>query len=180
MKHLAFLAALLASPATADCPPVSDISAEIDALVADVQAAESSDAARVVSGRMWTLWTKAPDARAQGLLDDGMARRAAYDLAGAIEIFDDLVAYCPAYAEGYNQRAFANFLREDYAAALPDLNRAIELQPRHIPALSGKGLTLIGMGRVAEGQEVIRKALGLNPWLNERQYLSLKAEGTEL
>jgi len=81
------------------------------------------------------------------------------------------VDYCPAYAEGYNQRAFVNFLRQNFAPALEDLDRALALSPRHIAALSGKALTLMGLGRDAEAQDVLRSALELNPWLNERHLL---------
>jgi Flp pilus assembly protein TadD len=90
-----------------------------------------------------------------------------------------LVEYCPDYAEGYNQRAFASFLRRDYNAALVDLNKALEIMPNHIAALSGKGMTLMGMGRNEEGQEALRGALALNPWLAERALITEPA-GTDI
>ena len=169
-----------ASPAQEACPPQPDIAAEMDGLIARARAAPDARAAQSVSDAMWALWSRAPDARAQELLDEGMERRSAFDLAGAVDALDALVAYCPDYAEGYNQRAFANFLRRDYAAALPDLDRAIALRPRHVAALSGRGLTLIALGRVEEGQDAIRAALELNPWLQERAYLPPEAPGTDL
>ena len=174
------LATLLAGAARADCPAAPDISAEVDALLADLARAGSQMEARPFSGAMWALWTQAPDADAQDLLDEGMARIGTADLAGAAKAFDALTDYCPDYAEGWNQRAFVAFLREDYAAALPDLDRAIALRPRHVAAISGRGLTLIGMGRIREGQDAIRDALALNPWLAERRYLDLAPEDTEL
>lgn len=174
------LITLLSAPALADCPAPPDIAADIDGLIETVQAAPNEGAARGISNQMWMFWAKAPDDTAQDLLDDGMARRGTFDLDGAITAFDALVDYCPDYAEGYNQRAFANFIREDFAAALPDLDRAIELQPRHIPAMAGKGLTLIRMGRIREGQAEIRRAVALNPWLSERVYLTLEPESIDL
>lgn len=176
--RLAF--ALLATPAVAACPAAPDISEQIDTLISQVQAAPDAEAAHALSQQMWTHWTQAPDARAQALLDEGMGRREAFDLAGAVTALDALVDYCPAFAEGYNQRAFANFIRKDFEAALPDLDRALALQPRHIPAMTGKGLTLIAMGRIREGQAEIRKALAFNPWLSERAYLTLEPETTDL
>ena len=77
----------------------------------------------------------------------------------------------PDFAEGWNQRAFAAFLAEDYAAALADLDVALGIMPDHVAALSGKALTLIGMGRNDEAQEVLRAAVKLNPWLGERALL---------
>ncbi len=180
MLKALILTVLIPGPAMAACPAAPDIERGIDRLVAQARAAPDERAARVISGRMWAYWTDAPDDRAQELLDEGMQRRESYDFDGAILAFDALVDYCPAYAEGYNQRAFANFLREDFAAALPDLDKAVELQPRHIPAISGKGLTLIRMGRIREGQVEIRRALELNPWLGERAYLTLRPESVDL
>lgn len=163
-----------------ECPVAPDRDAEIDALLAEVQAAPDRSAARRVSNRLWEVWIDAPDQRAQTMLDDGMARRASFDFAGAVAGFDLLVAYCPDYAEGWNQRAFVNFLREDFEAALPDLDRAIALEPRHVAAIAGRGMTLIQLGRIREGQDAIREALALNPWLDEARFLTLRPETTDL
>lgn len=117
---------------------------------------------------MWVLWATAPNQQAQAILDRGMTRRAAFDYAGAMADFDRLVAYCPAFAEGYNQRAFVNYLRQDFAAALGDLDRAIALSPKHIAALSGRALTLLGLHRSDEARAALQRAMSLNPWLAER------------
>lgn len=151
-----------------ECPQAPDHSAEVDALIALVQVADNQLTAQELSNDMWALWADAPDETAQEILDRGMVKRSSWDLLGAREDFDRLVSYCPNYAEGYNQRAFVNFLRQDFQAALPDLDRAIELSPRHVAALSGKALTLIGLGREAEAQDALAAALALNPWLPER------------
>lgn len=164
---------LTATAAAANCPTAPDITASIDGLLVDLQRVENERDARNVSGRMWELWTRAPDGHAQELLDEGMQRRAAFDVSGAITAFDALIAYCPDFAEGYNQRAFANFIRNDFEAALVDLDQAITLRPRHVAAIAGRGLTLISLGRVADGQDAIRAALAFNPWLSERRFLTI-------
>ena len=176
LMRIAIPLALLSGPVFAECPAAPDITADMDGLIARAQEARNEGAARAISSEMWTFWAQAPDDQAQLLLDEGMTRRSAFDLDGAITAFDALIDYCPDYAEGYNQRAFAYFIRGDYEAALPDLDRAISLRPRHIAALAGKGLTLIQLGRIREGQDAIRAALAFNPWLSERQFLTLPPE----
>ena len=175
---LAALMMALASVTSAQtCPPAPDHSAELNRLIVGIQSAKSEMDARPIATRMWELWADAPDEQAQAILDSGMRKRSSYDFLGALEEFDRLVAYCPDYAEGYNQRAFVNFLRHDFATALVDLDRALTVSPKHIAALSGKALTLMGLDRLDEARVVLAQALDLNPWLPER---NLAAPGQPL
>ncbi|WP_170383528.1 tetratricopeptide repeat protein [Ruegeria atlantica] len=175
MKQIAFAFILLVASTAAnggECPAAPDHSADVLDVISQIQQAESEQAARVLSSRLWEYWADAPDESAQEVLDRGMTRLRAADLLGAIEDFDSLVAYCPFYAEGYNQRAFANYLRQDFEAALPDLDKAIELSPNHVAAISGRALTLLGLNRIEEARETLNAALELNPWLSERHLLA--------
>ncbi|WP_353314229.1 tetratricopeptide repeat protein [Shimia sp. NS0008-38b] len=151
-----------------DCPAAPDHSEALTVLFEEILIAPHPAAAQAISDDMWAFWVDAPDDTAQEILDRGMRKRSSWDLLGAREDFDALVGYCPHYAEGYNQRAFVNFLNQNYDAALPDLEKALELSPRHVGAHSGKALTLIGLGREAEAQDALAAALELNPWLPER------------
>ena len=163
----------------AACPAPPDHADALADLLKQVQQAPNEYQARLIANDMWALWADAPDEVAQEVLDRGMRKRSAFDLIGAVEDFDRLIAYCPDYAEGYNQRAFVRFLQQDYARALEDLDRAIALSPTHVAALSGKALSLMGLGRMEEGQAVLRLALALNPWLPERHLLQ-SPSGEEL
>ena len=169
--------AMLAAPAFADCPAPADTRAELLDLIEQADAAPDIAAGRAVSAAMWEVWLRAPDAAAQEVLDAGMARREGHDFLGAIAEFDRLVAYCPDYAEGYNQRAFAHFLRGDYARALADLDRALDLQPLHVAAQSGRALALMNLGRIDEARVQLLAAVENNPWLSEA---ALLAEGAPL
>lgn len=169
--------ALAPAPAAAGaCPPAPDIAPAMDALFAEVRAARSQDQAGRVAARMWAEWTRAPDERAQGLLDEGMARGRAGDVAGARAALEALTDYCPDYAEGWNQRAILAFLRADFPRALELVDRTLALDPRHVGALTGRGLTLLRMGRASDGHGALREALALNPWIVERRFLPERPE----
>ncbi|SLN28417.1 tetratricopeptide repeat protein [Roseisalinus antarcticus] len=173
-SFLASLPLLLGTtlPALAsDCPAATDHSVELDGIIAEIQSAPDEMTARRLSNGLWELWTDAPDAQAQDLLGRGMALREQYAFLESREVLTDLIEYCPDYAEGYNQRAFSSFLRRDFDSALWDLDRALEINPRHVAALSGRALTLMGLGRDEEAQATLRAALELNPWLSERSLL---------
>jgi tetratricopeptide (TPR) repeat protein len=182
MRLMTAFLVLIAMPALAEdavCPPVSDRQAEKFALLGELAISRDATEASLIAGFLWQIWTDAPDDAAQALLDEGMALRLRGDLAASVATLDGLVAYCPDYAEGWNQRAFSSYLQRDFAAALTDLDTAIALDPHHVPAISGKALTLFGLGRDDEAQDVLRQALALNPWLSERALLQ-EPDGTNI
>ncbi|MEO1798294.1 MAG: hypothetical protein AAFR53_14975 [Pseudomonadota bacterium] len=181
MKWIFF--ALLAGPVAAQtCPPNIDIAREEGDIYARIQALPNGGGVAPLNQALWGLWTQAPDARAQELLDGGMQALRLGDYGFAEVQLEALMAYCPDYAEGYNQRAFVHYLQFEFSEALTLLNEAEVRSPRHTGVLTGKALTLIGMGRTDDAQEPLRKAVRLNPWLSERALLTepLEPLGQEL
>lgn len=154
------------------CPVAPDHGAAQATVIAQIRAAKSETEARALSSQLWAFWTDAPDAQAQALLDRGMTRRSGYDFLGALQDLNALVAYCPDYAEGYNQRAFVNYLRQDFSAALVDLDRTLAISPDHIGALSGRALSLMALKRTDDARDTLNRALALNPWLSERALIA--------
>jgi len=161
------------------CPPNKDIAAAETEIFGQIKLAERGDLVAPLSDALWQLWTDAPDAKSQRLLDAGMQALRFGDYGLAEATLDELIAYCPDYAEGYNQRAFAEYLQFNYAAALPLLDQAEALSPRHLGVLTGKALTHVALGDVEAAQEPLKKAVRLNPWLSERALL-LEPLGQEL
>ena len=91
----------------------------------------------------------------------------------------ELLAYFPDYAERWNQRAFARFLTGDLDGALADLGRTHELEPMRVGALAGSALTLLRQGRAELGQDALRAAVAVNPWITER-YLLVPPPGEKI
>lgn len=165
---------LLPLPALAETCPSLDAASRDAALAPHYSALKASKNEReafVPSDAIWEIWKKAPDAKAQAMLDVGVNQIRAGGFAGAQAALEDLVDYCPNYAEGWNQLAFAKFLAGDLEGALGDLETTLELLPNHFAAIAGKGLTLIRMGRTELGQNALRDALEFHPWMNERHLL---------
>ena len=172
-------AALATNAGAGTCPANKDIAAQETELFVQIAEAARGDMIPPLSDALWQLWIQAPDAKAQKLLDDGMQALRLGDYGFAEQTLDELIAYCPDYTEGYNQRAFAHYLQFNYAAALPLLDEAEARNPRHLGVLTGKALTHVALGDVNAAQEPLRKAVRLHPWLSERAHL-LEPLGQEL
>ncbi len=173
LTRLTFPLLLCGQIAFADgCPVAPDHSEALDTLYDQVQSAPNEMVARQYSNQMWQYWLDAPDEPSQMMLDEGMRALRIGNYFRALDRLNRLVSYCPFYAEGYNQRAFVKYLQGDFEAVLPDVDQALEFNPRHTGALTGKALTLIALGRNDEAQVVLKEAVALNPWLGERALIT--------
>ncbi len=169
----AFLA-LLSSAGT------SLASEEKDALFAALKSAKTEQEARLVEDQIWWFWLgEAPDTETRHLVDEAMRKRDSYDFEGARLLLNDAVKRAPDYAEVWNQRAFILFLQDKLDEALEDADRALELEPRHFGALSGKAHILMRQGRIALGQKALRQAIEIYPFIKERHML-IEPKGEDL
>jgi tetratricopeptide (TPR) repeat protein len=161
---LCFSTGLLADDETARAEERAD-------LLAALKTAPNDKVALAAITAIWELWQTAPDEQAQELLDNARQRMRVYDFNGAMVHLDELVAYAPDYAEGWNTRATTLFLQEKYDRSLDDVEKTLALEPAHFGALSGKAVILMRQGRAALSQKALRRAVEVNPYLRERGML---------
>ncbi len=181
MRHLILiLLCFSAGQAIAACPPLPDRATERAQLLQYLSKAETYTQGRLAVTDMWTFWRTAPDGAAQEMLDGGIEAIRYGDLTRAQSVLARLVAYCPAYSEGYNQLAFAYFLQEQDDEAERLLMKTLELEPSHFGAFSGLGLIYMRTDRPALAQIYLRRGVAVNPWLNERSLLEIAPKGDDL
>ncbi len=169
MRLLTLLIAVLAIPTASlaqdVCPEIDLRSEERQLLLEELAKSPDASTGQTTANKLWKLWTTAPDEKAQFMLDDGMSRRTMFALADAETILDALVSYCPNFPEGWNQRAFVRYLRDDFDGSLEDIERTLELEPDHFGALSGKALALVGLGKEGLAKLAVVRAIEVHPWL---------------
>lgn len=164
----------------ASCPAFPDRTQERAQLLADLADADTFKKGEAANHNMWVFWRTAPDAAAQEMLNAGLGAIRVGDYIVAVDVLTDLVAYCPDYAEGYNQLAFAYFLRNENAKSEALLKQTLALEPSHFGALSGLGLIYLRTDRPALAQIYLRKGVAVNPWMNERSLLTVDPKGDDL
>ncbi|MCV0428287.1 MAG: tetratricopeptide repeat protein [Roseibium sp.] len=179
MTGLVFLVLFLgfAGPLHATTAPQAT---EHDALFEALKNAPNEAEAQLIENNIWMAWLDAaPTAKIRSKLDTAMQRRGQYDFQGARELLDEVVNDAPDFAEGWNQRAFVFFLQGNYEASLEDIERTLALEPRHFGALSGRAMIYMTMGRVQLGQDSLREAVKIHPYLKERNML-IEPKGLDL
>lgn len=125
-------------------------------------------AGRLAESALWEQWFSEAPGAANDWLQQGRAKREAYDYEAAENWFDRVVEAAPGYAEGYNQRAFVRFLREDFDGSLADLEKTLALKPWHFGALSGMYHVLRIQNRHGAAFALLSRAVAIHPWIQER------------
>ncbi len=85
----------------------------------------------------------------------------------ALDLLDQIIVIKPDFAEAWNKRATVYYLTDDYSASLTDIRETLALQPRHFGALSGFGMILEALDRTPEAIRVFKRALEINPRLEQ-------------
>ncbi len=102
-----------------------------------LQEAQNDVEIQHVEAQIWEIWLESGSPQLNYLMEKGGAALQQKDYSQAIECFGQIINLNPDFAEGWNKRATAYFLRGDYKASLNDIEETLRLEPRHFGAISG-------------------------------------------
>ncbi len=139
--------------------------ARLDALfatLADENAANPVQIQRSIA----EIWSASGSDSMDFLLMRGREALDAEEYDKAVAHLTALIALAPDFAEGWNARATAHFLRDEFWLAVADIQRTLALEPRHFGALAGLAVILERTGDEAGALRVQREALRVNPHLD--------------
>jgi len=156
----------------------------LDMLFEALKIAPDAESSKAIEDRIWSLWMVSGSDTCNLLM--GRVKAAAdgkdYDL--AIKLLDAVIELKPSYAEAWNRRATLYYQQKDYGHALADIREVLLREPRHFGALSGLGLMLQEIGDDKHALEAYRKALAIDPHLENIgdvvKTLREKVEGRDL
>lgn len=154
------LGAILAwsSPASAD-----QIDARLDGLFDRLETTADDAEAGTIEQQIWQIWMESGDLQVQTWMRQGVVAMSLQRLDLALDRFDRMVERAPEFAEGWNKRATVHYLMGDYSASVYDIQRTLDLEPRHFGALSGLGLIYDALEEPAAAIRSYEAALALNP-----------------
>jgi tetratricopeptide (TPR) repeat protein len=156
----------------------------LDGLFERLQGASNPLEAKLVEQAIWQIWMQSGSDTVDLLMANGTNAMATGDYPKAMKMFDSVVQVDPDYAEGWNKRATLYFLMGDFQASMADIQKTLELEPRHFGALSGLGQILDRIDDAPGALKAYRRALAADPQMEsvrERvKELTLKVKGSPI
>jgi tetratricopeptide (TPR) repeat protein len=135
----------------------------LDRLFASLHKASDEQAAKATEEKIWELWSRSDSPTAEVLLGQAVVAMGDSENAASLEILDRVIAAYPSYAEAWNKRATLQFMLGNYDASLRDIDKVLDLEPRHFGALAGRGMIYQRQEKWAAALDAFREALKMNP-----------------
>ena len=156
----------------------------LDELFETLLATDDARRAKIIEDAIWETWLDAESPSINLMMERSLVALNGEDIPTALSLLNAIVDLRPDYAEGWNKRASLFFLMEDYDQSLVDIQKTLELEPRHFGALSGLSSILSAYGEHEKALEAFEQALTVNPHLPDREkrlrILTDKAEGQKI
>jgi tetratricopeptide (TPR) repeat protein len=165
-------------------PQRGDRTRNLDFLFGALKVAPDEESSKPVENRIWALWMASGSDTANLLMGRAKTAIAANDLDLAIKLLDAIIKIKPEYVEAWNRRATIHYMRKEFGAALLDIRKVLQLEPRHFGAMSGLGMILQEFGYDKHALVVFRRALEIYPHMQKIpelvKDLSVKVEGRDI
>ncbi len=139
-----------------------------------------TDDPRIIQGteiRIWEAWLQHDDANVSRLMAIATERMNSRRYAEAMLVFTQIIESFPDYAEAWNKRATLYYLLGNMEESIADIERTLELEPRHFGALSGLGLVYIQRKQFTKAKQAFEDLIKVHPNSpNAKQNLELVNE----
>jgi tetratricopeptide (TPR) repeat protein len=136
---------------------------ELNNLFARLQLAKDETEVKALQTQIWQIWMSTGIADIDALMEQGNRLMTDGNYEEAIHIFTKITRKLPDYAEGWNKRATAYYLKGEYNASLQDIERTLALEKRHFGAISGLASVYLAMGEYRAALKAFEKVLEICP-----------------
>jgi tetratricopeptide (TPR) repeat protein len=100
--------------------------------------------ASIVEQEIWSLWSTHPtDDKLTARLEEGSMFVRNQQPNRARDIFTEVIKLDENWAEAWNKRATVLYMLGEYQKSQEDIDKVLELEPRHFGALAGQGMVNI-------------------------------------
>ena len=149
----------------------------LDSLFGGLRVSSDLATLRAAENKIWEIWLQHENSDVEELMQMGIQRMNRQRYSDAMLIFNQIITSYPDYAEAWNKRATLQYMVGNFDSSIADIEKTLELEPRHFGALSGLGLVYIQRNELNKAKEAFENLIRIHPnSSNARQNLELVIE----
>ena len=126
--------------------------------------------AQALEQEIWQVWLDSGDKEVNLELSIGINAMNEGLMDDAIHQFSKVTEMAADFAEGWNKRATAYYFNDELEKSLQDIQKTLELEPRHFGAISGMGLIFLELGNERAALSAFEEVLRLYPLSPSARY----------
>jgi tetratricopeptide (TPR) repeat protein len=142
---------------------------KLNELFATLKRSKSEAIANDLANSIREEWTVSGSATVDLLMQWAMQAMNRKDNGAAMDFLDQVVTLKPDFAEGWNRRATLHFNMNNYSKSMLDIEKTLQLEPRHFGALAGMGMIFLTLDKKEQALLAYQKALEIYPLMRDIQ-----------
>ena len=118
----------------------------------------------LLENKIWSIWNAHPtNSKLTDRLKLGTELMQYGDYNYALKVFNNIIVTDPKWSEAWNKRATLYFLMSQFTNSLDDIDKVLNIEPRHFGALSGQARIFIKLQKYEKAIKSIERALKFYP-----------------
>ena len=144
----------------------------LNSLFNQLEKVNNSKSATLLEERIWSIWNEHPtNNKLTDRLEFGTELMQYGDYNYALRVFDNIIVTDPKWSEAWNKRATVYFLMNQLKNSLDDIDKVLNIEPRHFGALSGQARIFIKLQKYEKAIKSIERALRFYPSFKSREMI---------
>jgi len=146
----------------------------VDELLAELKRERNPQAARQIANSAMATWSESPSPTINLLMQWSAKAAAEKRNAAALDFIDRAIILKPDFVGAWNQRATLHFSMGNYKKSVSDIEKVLELEPRHFGAIAGLAGILTERGSKDAALKAWQRYLDVFPADREAQEIVSK------
>ena len=159
LASFAFVCISLAPSTTA----ADQTDGRLDSLFGNLLITADLPTIRAAENQIWEIWLQHENSDVEQIMQMGIQRMNYQRYSEAMLIFNQVITSYPDYAEAWNKRATLQYLIGNLDSSITDIEKTLELEPRHFGALSGLGLVYIQRNELNKAKKAFEDLIKIHP-----------------
>jgi len=149
--------------------PAATPEGRLETLFGELKRERNERKAERIAARIFEEWNRSGSASVDLMMQWSQKAMQEEKFDVALDFLDQVVTLSPTYAEGWNRRATVHFMMRSFGKSMADIDRTLQLEPRHFGALAGLAQIMKERGSKEMALDAYQRVLDIYPMMRNAQ-----------